>query len=50
MSPGFKNSLTAGIELSKEQSNVNRFQNGLDDIAPTPLLESRCLSTTRPRR
>ena len=30
--------LTAGLELSKEQSNVNRFTNGLDDIAPTPLL------------
>ena len=26
------------LELSKEQSNVNRFQNGLDDIPPTPLL------------
>jgi catecholate siderophore receptor len=35
---GFKNTLTGGLELSKEQSNVNRFQNGLDDIPPTPLL------------
>ena len=35
---GFKNTLVGGLELSKEQSNVNRFQNGLDDIAPTPLL------------
>jgi catecholate siderophore receptor len=35
---GFANALTAGIELSKEQSNVNRFQNGLDDIPATPLL------------
>ena len=35
---GFKNSLTAGMELSKEWSNVNRFENGLDDIPPTPLL------------
>ena len=35
---GLKNVLTAGLELSKEQSNVNRFTNGLDDIAPTPLL------------
>jgi catecholate siderophore receptor len=35
---GFKNTLTGGIEFSKEQSNVTRFQNGLDDIAPTPLL------------
>ena len=33
-----KNTLTGGLELSKEQSNVNRFQNGLDDIPPTPLL------------
>ncbi len=35
---GFKNVLTTGLEFSKEQSNVSRFQNGLDDIAPTPLL------------
>jgi catecholate siderophore receptor len=35
---GFKNTLTGGFELSKEQSNVTRFENGLDDIAPTPLL------------
>ena len=35
---GFKNTLTSGLELSKEQSNVSRFTNGLDDIAPTPLL------------
>jgi catecholate siderophore receptor len=35
---GFKNTLTSGVEFSKEQSNVNRFTNGLDDIAPTPLL------------
>src|SRR3984957_10842387 len=35
---GFKNTLTTGVELSKEQSNVSRFTNGLDDIAPTPLL------------
>jgi catecholate siderophore receptor len=35
---GFKNVLTTGLELSKEQSNVSRFNNGLDDIAPTPLL------------
>jgi catecholate siderophore receptor len=34
----FKNTLTGGLELSKEQSNVNRLQNGLDDIPPTPLL------------
>jgi catecholate siderophore receptor len=35
---GFKNILTGGLELSKEQSNVNRFQNELDDIPATPLL------------
>jgi catecholate siderophore receptor len=35
---GFANALTGGMELSKEQSNVNRFQNGLDDIPATPLL------------
>jgi catecholate siderophore receptor len=35
---GIKNVLTTGLELSKEQSNVTRFMNGLDDIAPTPLL------------
>jgi catecholate siderophore receptor len=35
---GFANALTAGLELSKEWSNVDRFQNGLDDIPPTPLL------------
>ncbi len=36
---GFKNVLTTGLELSKEQSNVNRYINGLDDIPPTPLLD-----------
>ncbi len=36
---GFKDVLTTGLELSKEQSNVSRFTNGLDDIAPTPLLD-----------
>jgi catecholate siderophore receptor len=35
---GFTNTLTGGLELSKEQSNVNRFHNGLDDIPATPLL------------
>lgn len=35
---GAAHALTAGLELSKEWSNVNRFQNGLDDIPPTPLL------------
>ncbi|MGC1522945.1 MAG: TonB-dependent siderophore receptor [Steroidobacteraceae bacterium] len=37
-SGGIKHTLTGGIELSKEQSNVSRFENGLDDIAPTPIL------------
>jgi catecholate siderophore receptor len=36
---GFANALTGGIELSKEQSNVDRFQNGLNDIPATPLLD-----------
>jgi catecholate siderophore receptor len=35
---GVQNTLTGGLELSKEESNVTRFQNGLDDIAPTPIL------------
>jgi catecholate siderophore receptor len=35
---GYTNALTAGLELSKEQSNVSRYQNGLDDIPATPLL------------
>ena len=35
---GFANALTGGVELSKEQSNVNRLQNGLNDIPATPLL------------
>ena len=30
---GFQSILTTGLELSKEQSNVSRYQNGLDDIA-----------------
>jgi catecholate siderophore receptor len=34
----FQNALTGGVEVSKEWSNVNRFENGLDDIPPTPLL------------
>ena len=42
---GFKNTLTTGLELSKEQSNVNRFTNGLDDIAPTPLLSPDAFHT-----
>jgi catecholate siderophore receptor len=35
---GFKDVLTTGLELSKEQSNVSRYYNGIDDIPPTPLL------------
>jgi catecholate siderophore receptor len=35
---GFNNILTTGLELSKEQSNVSRFENGLDDVPATPLL------------
>jgi catecholate siderophore receptor len=37
--------LTGGLELSKEQSNVSRFTNGLDDIAPTPLLNPNGFDT-----
>jgi catecholate siderophore receptor len=32
-------SLITGIELSRETSNVNRYVNGIDAIAPTPLLD-----------
>jgi catecholate siderophore receptor len=35
---GAAHTLTAGLELSKEWSNVNRFMNGLNTIPPTPLL------------
>jgi catecholate siderophore receptor len=35
---GVGHTLTSGLEVSKEQSNVDRYVNGLDDIAPTPLL------------
>jgi catecholate siderophore receptor len=40
-----KHTLTTGLELSKERSNVNRFDNGLDDIAPTPLLHPDAFHT-----
>ena len=42
---GFQNTVTAGLELSKEQSNVSRFTNGLDDIPPTPLLNPNGFDT-----
>jgi catecholate siderophore receptor len=42
---GFKDTLTAGLELSKEQSHVTRFENGLDDIPPTPLLSPNGFDT-----
>jgi catecholate siderophore receptor len=42
---GVKNTLTGGLELSKEESNVTRFQNGLDDIAPTPILAPNPFNT-----
>jgi catecholate siderophore receptor len=41
----FRDTLTGGIEVSKEQSNVNRFENGLDDITPTPLLNPDAFHT-----
>jgi catecholate siderophore receptor len=42
---GFKDVLTTGLEFSKEQSNVSRYVNGLDDIAPTPLLNPNGFGT-----
>ena len=42
---GFSNVLTTGVEVSKEQSNVSRFYNGLDDIPPTPLLSPSAFYT-----
>jgi catecholate siderophore receptor len=36
---GLKNTLTGGLEVSKEVSRVHRYENGLDDIPPTPLLD-----------
>jgi len=42
---GFKNSLTGGVEVSKEQSHVDRFENGIDDIPPTPLLAPNGINT-----
>jgi catecholate siderophore receptor len=42
---GIRNTATAGIELSKEESNVTRFQNGLDDIAPTSILAPNPFNT-----
>jgi catecholate siderophore receptor len=44
---GIRNVFTAGLELGKEQSNVNRFTNGLNDIAATPLLNPDGLHTPR---
>ncbi|MEJ0005177.1 MAG: TonB-dependent siderophore receptor [Steroidobacteraceae bacterium] len=35
---GVRNTLTTGIEVSEEQSHVVRYQNGLDDVPPTPLV------------
>src|ERR1700735_3763098 len=45
---GFQNTVTAGLELSKEQSNVSRFTNGLDDIPATPLLNPNGVDTPEP--
>src|ERR1700722_2098106 len=42
---GFKNALTTGLELSKEVSRVHRYENGLDDIPPTPLLAPDAFNT-----
>jgi catecholate siderophore receptor len=42
---GVDNTLTGGLEVSKEESNVTRFENGLDDIAATPLLSPNPFGT-----
>ena len=42
---GSKHVMTAVLEFSKEQSNVSRFTNGLDDIPPTPLLRPTAFGT-----
>ena len=42
---GLRNTLTGGLEVSKEESNVTRFQNGLDDIAATPILAPNPFNT-----
>ncbi|MEO7206196.1 MAG: hypothetical protein ABI356_07615 [Steroidobacteraceae bacterium] len=41
---GFANTLTGGVELSKEQSNVDRCENGLDTSA-TRCSSVRCSPT-----
>jgi catecholate siderophore receptor len=41
----FKNTLVGGVEVSRELSNVSRFENGLDVIAPTPLLNPNGFGT-----
>jgi catecholate siderophore receptor len=41
-----KNTLVGGVEVSRELSNVSRFENGLDDIAPTPLLNPNGFGTS----
>jgi catecholate siderophore receptor len=41
----FKDTLTGGVELSRELSNVSRFENGLDFVAPTPLLSPNGFGT-----
>jgi catecholate siderophore receptor len=44
-SADFKNTLVGGVEVSRELSNVSRFENGLDVIAPTPLLNPNGFAT-----
>jgi catecholate siderophore receptor len=40
-----QHTVATGLELSQERSNVNRFENGLNDIAPTPLLHPDAFHT-----
>lgn len=35
---GLEHTLVSGVELSREVSNITRYLNGIDTIAPTPLL------------
>jgi catecholate siderophore receptor len=42
---GLQHALTGGLEVSKEQSHVDRFENGIDDIPLTPLLAPNGFNT-----
>jgi catecholate siderophore receptor len=36
---GIRHSLITGVELSSERSDISRYENGIDTIPPTPLLD-----------